>query len=194
MSSFNLQCCVRAFGILADDLSYVSFLVSPHGKICWLAWVFRELASPPSCLLTFFLLLFLCMIKTSPPRYCPHPAQAAGKPVLIVALAKVYWEASTEDNGHNHKNFLRTILCFSVRADEISFMAIPCSFVWTLHFCSIRMGVLNCPMKGKVVTGIKVSEIFIWQLCLIWLRMSFLCYCESYRCTTSPFIFPHLIQ
>lgn len=49
------------------------------------------------------------MIKSHSPLCCPKSAQAIGKPVLILALAEVDWEASSEDNGHNHKNFLESI-------------------------------------------------------------------------------------
>lgn len=35
----------------------------------------------------------------------------------MLAFAEVNWEANTEDNGQNHKNFFKSILSFSVRAD-----------------------------------------------------------------------------
>ena len=89
------------------------------------------------------------------------------------------------------QEFFKSILPFSVGAGGIYLMSISCS-LWTLDFCSISLGVFNRYMKGKVVSGIKASKIFIWQLSLIWVRIFLLSYYESYHLTASPFIFPHL--
>lgn len=61
----------------------------------------------------------------------------------MLALAEVNWEPNTEDNGQNQKKFFKSILSFSVRADGVYFMFIPCSSFWTLGFCGSSLGVFN---------------------------------------------------